>query len=326
MEIRLDEMVPTEHTIEDSRILAHGAGVRLDANETAMFARSLEFLKAKTYDIKYGPQKSLQFLPVDTSMPEGAESVTYEQWEERAQAVVIANMTDDLPNSSVAAREFTSPVKTVGSSYIWSLLDVMRAAMSGTDFIQRRARVARNAINRRFDAAGANGIPEAGTTGLVNDAIVPLVVLPNLGAWTGLTPAQVLENMNFLASSVPILTLENEKSDTMLLDLVSFNHVAVTPLLGGDGDVTILTAFLKNQPYIKNVDQWGRLNTAGAAGIHRAVVYPRNEEALTFNIPMMFKQQPPQAHNLGFKVPVWGRVGVVEVHYPESMAYADIAL
>jgi hypothetical protein len=326
MDIRLDQIQVTDRMCEEADRFLFSAAVRLDTNDTAHFARQLEHLKATTYDIEFGKLKSLGFIPADTSASPGAESITYQQWTEVESAVVVANMSDDLPQVDTAAREFTSAVKSIGSSYQWSIQDVRRAADAGMGFMLRKARAARLSIDRRIDAAGAFGIPEAGTTGLVNNAAVPLVVLPTLGAWTGLTPTQILANMNFLASSIPIATGEVETPNTLLLDTVSFNHVAVTPFLGGDGTVTILKAFLENQPYVTQVDQWTRLNTAGAAGIHRAVCYDRSDRVLQYNLPLMFEQLPPQPHNLAFKVPVHARIGVVEMHYPLGVAYADIAL
>ena len=310
---------------EDAGRLLHNCGVRFDAGEAAHFARQLEFVKAQTYDIAFGRLKSLSFLPLDTSAPEGAESITYRQWDEVHAAKVIANMADDLPQVDVFAREFTSPVSSLGAAYQWSIQDIRRAALAGSQFDLRKARAARMSIDRRIDEIGAFGIPEKSTTGFLNNANVPIFVLPNAGAWTGLTPLQVLANMNALAQSVVDATLEVEEPNTMILDTTSYGHVASTPISGGDGTDTILTVFLRNSPYITSVQQWSKLNTAGAASVPRAVVYDRSDRVLTYNIPLLFEQLPPQARNLSFVVSVHSRVGVVEMHYPLAIAYADIA-
>lgn len=324
-QIRLDDIRVDGQQIDDAGRLARQCNVRLDANETTHFARQLEYVKARTYDIEFGRLKSLQFIPLDTSAPEGAESITYRQWSEVEAAVVVANMADDLPQVEVFAAEFTSPVKSLASSYQWSIQDIRRAAMAGTNFDLRKARAARMSIDRRIDEVGANGIPEANTTGFLSNAAVPINPFPNAGAWSGLTAEEILENLNDIVQSIVDATNEIEQPNTLILPTAEFGLVAQTPMLGGNGTDTILTVFLRNSPYITQVDQWSKLNTAGAGSVPRVVAYDRSERVLTFNIPLLFEQLPPQPRNLAFVVPCHSRVGVVEVHYPLAIAYGDIS-
>ncbi len=322
-EIRVDSRQIEEAAWLLSRCSATNAkGERLDANETAHFARQLEFVKAQTYDIKFGKLKALDFIPLDTSAPEGAETVTYTQWDEVHAAKIIANMADDLPQVDVHARQFSSDVVSAGAAYQWSIQDIRRAAMAGSDFDTRKARAARNSINRRIDQIGATGAVENNTTGLINDANVPIFVLPNAGAWDTLTALQVLENMNAMAQAVVDQTLEQEEPNTLLLPTAEFGYVAATPM-SADNSMTILETFLRNSPYITAVEQWSKLTGAGAGGLQRAVCYDRSEQALTYNIPLLFESLAPQPRNLSFVVPVHSRIGVVEWHYPLSAVYSD---
>lgn len=321
--MEMEEIRVDSRQIESAGRLLSACNVHLDANETAHFARQLEYVKAQTYDIEFGKLKSLDFIPLDSSAPEGAESVTYRQWEEVEAAKIIANMADDLPQVDVFAREFTSAVISVGASYQWSIQDIRRSQMAGSGVDTRKARAARMAIDRRIDQIGAVGATEAGTTGLINNANVPLFVLPNAGAWSGLTTDQVLENMNTMAQAVVDQTTEVEEPNTLLLPTAEYGLVASTPMLSGNGTDTILTVFLRNSPYITAVEQWSKLTGAGAGGIQRAMAYDRSERAVVYNIPLLFEQLPPQPRNLSFVVPVHSRVGVVEFHYPLSAVYSD---
>lgn len=308
-----------------ARLAYQSCNLRLDQTETAHFARQLEFVKAQTYDIEFGKLKCMGFVPVDTSMPEGTESVTYQQWNEVEAAKVINHASDDLPQVDVFAAEFTSPVKSLGSSYQWSIQDIRRAAMANSQFDLRKARAARMSIDRRIDEICANGIPAiAGFTGFLNNAAVPTPALTNAGAWAGLTPAQILENLNDLAQSIVDATLEVEEPNTLLLPTAEFGIISSTPILGGDGTDTIMTVFLRNSPYITQVDQWSKLTAAGAGGVPRIVTYDRSDRVLQLNLPIMFEQLPPQPRNLSFIVPVHARIGTVEMHYPSAVAYGDI--
>lgn len=47
---------------------------RMDAGESIFFARELEYIKAKTYDIKFPQLKARELLPVEFEANAGAES------------------------------------------------------------------------------------------------------------------------------------------------------------------------------------------------------------------------------------------------------------
>ena len=47
--------------------------IRLDAGETAALAKQLEYVYAKTYDVKYAELKSRRFIPIDTSVDNAAD-------------------------------------------------------------------------------------------------------------------------------------------------------------------------------------------------------------------------------------------------------------
>ena len=322
-EIRLDQ----SHIDNAQRIL-HASGImesdHLDAGEVAHFARQLEYVKAATYDVEYTRLKTLELIPLDTSAPEGTESVTYQQWDEVGMARIVANMADDLPEVDVFSREFTSKVVSLGDAYKWTIQDVRRAMMAGSDFMLRKTRTARLAIDRRIDQIGATGATEVGTVGIVNHPNVPEVVLPNPGTFDTLTPAEVLENLNFLAQSIVTLTNDVERPNTMVLATGPYGHIASEPMLGGNGTDTILTVFLRNSPYITTVDQWTHLDGAGDSGADRILCYDKSDRVLSYNIPLLFEQLPPQPKALSFLVPCHSRVGVVEIHYPLALAYGDV--
>ena len=332
MTIRFDDIQADDRMVDDAKwLLARSGaiehlrndGMRWDVNETVHFARQLEFVKAQTYDIEYARLKALQFLPVDSTAPPGTETTTYRQWDRVHAAVVVNHMSDDLPKVNVFANEFTLPVKSLGSSYEWSIQDIRRAAMAGSQFDTRLSAAARLSIDHRIDIVGASGIPECNTTGFLNDANVPINPMQTAGAWATLTTLQILGNMNDLAQSIVDASLEVEKPNTMLLPSAEFGLVSSTPM-SADNDKTILSVFLTNSPYITNVDQWTRLTAAGTGGVPRVVAYDRSDRVIQFNLPLLFEQLPPQPKSLSFEVPVHARAGAVEIHYPLAIAYGDI--
>ena len=298
-------------------------GIRLDAGETATLARQLEYIYAKTYDVKYAELKARRFIPVDTSVDPGAEFYTYRQWDMFGMAKIIANYADDLPRVDVLAKEYPAPIKSLGASYGYSIQDLRRSAMAGSQLDSRRATATRRANEQAVDSIAAFGNADAGLGGFTNNANVPLVA-PDNAPWSSATPLEIVADLNKLANAIVTATLEMFEPDTLILDTASFQIINSTPMsTTGDADKTILRFFLDNTPYIRNVDQWTKLTDAGAAGVTRLIAYKRDAEVLSLVIPQEFEQFPPQARNLEFVIPTHSRIGGVSVRYPLAMAYMD---
>lgn len=297
--------------------------VRLDAGETAALARQLEFIYAKTYDVRYAELKARRFIPVDTSVDPGAEFYTYRQWDMMGMAQIIANYADDLPRVDTLAKEYPAPIKSLGASYGYSIQDLRRSAMAGSQLDARRAKAARRAHEQAVDEIAAFGNADAGLGGFTNNANVPLVA-PDNAPWSSATALEILADLNKLSNSIVLTTLETFEPDTLLLDTASFQLINTLPMsTTGDADKTVLRFFLDNNPYISNVDQWTKLTDAGAAGVTRLVCYKRDPEVVELVIPQEFEQFPPQARNLEFVIPTHNRIGGVSVRYPLAMAYMD---
>lgn len=316
--------------MNEDQILAMLAALGLDSEfrgdsaATAALSRQLEHIKSQTYDILYANMKARQFIPVSTEVDPGAETIVAREWNHTGMAEIIANYSDDLPLVDAFVAETSIRVQTLGSAYEYTRLDMLRAGKAKSDLPKRRAAAARLAIERRIDRIASIGDASTGLRGLLNHPNVPLVVLPT-GGWGAATADQIMADMHHLAQSVVTVSLEVHAPDTMLLDTVSFGIVNTRPV-GTDNKNTILKTFLENSPYIKNVDQWIRLNTADAAGTGpRIMVYHRDPMMVELEIPMEFEQLPPQARNLSYITPCIARVGGVVFHYPLSAAYADNA-
>ena len=308
-------------------LTALGIGeARMDAKFTAVLEKQLEFVKTQTYDIVYPDLKAKQLIPVDNSAGPGAETITYRQWDEFGMAQIISNYADDLPLVDALVEEFVQRVHSIGAAYQWSIQDLRRSAMADSRLDQRKARAARNFIERKLENIGALGDALAGLTGIANNANVSLVAVTT-GDWfnAATTGEQKIADLNKLVSTIVIANKETFIPDTVLLDIGLYNNISNDRISStGDTHTTVLEAFLRSSPYIKEVIPWFKLSDANAAGTKaRAVCYKRDPEILTFEIPQEFEQLPPQAKNLSFQVPVHARTAGVIVYYPIAMGYMD---
>ena len=297
-----------------------GGTLKLDANETIALAKDLEHRKAQSYDVIYANNKEMMFVDIDTSAPEGAETISYQQWDMAGMAKVITNYADDLPSVATFMKEFSSPVKTVGAQYDYSIADLMRSAQSGASLPERKSRIARRVVENQVVKMLSEGHDQV--KGLINHPNIPVTTLPNTGVWSGLTADQMLENLHFLADQIETTTKETFLANRLLMAPRPFNTIRSTPV-----DSTNRTMVLQQFQADRGIraEKWHRLEGAGAGAIDRVLMYNDSPEVITFNLPLPYRELPTQAKGLALITPVLARVGALEVHYPLAMTYADMA-
>ncbi len=312
-------MDPIEYT---RRVLENSQ--HFDANDGLFFARQLEHVKAQSFDVVYPELKARTFMPVDSSAPPGARTITYRQFDQKGMARLTGSAADDVALVTVSGKEFTQAVKRFTTKFSYNVEEIRAASMAGVGLDASLAASARRTIEEAFDVYAASGNTALGTKGITNHASIPLVVLPNLGAFASLTPQQILDNLNYLAGSVVANTKEKFQPDTLLVDTYTFTAIAQMNV-GLDNQMTVLRSFLANNPYIKNIESWTRLNTAGAGSIRRLVCYKKTPEVLQLNIPLEFSMLPVQQNGFDFVTHCEGKIGGLELHYPYAVAHADVA-
>jgi hypothetical protein len=213
---------------------------KLDAAENIFFARELEQIRARSYDIKYAERKIRMLVPVDNSIDPGAEVVTYSQYDRVGVAKIISSYAEDLPRADVKGKQFSVTVKGLGSSYGFSVQEIRAARMAGKPLDARKADAARQAIEDKIDSIGASGDAATGLVGLLNIANAQTYTI-TAGAggqttWnTGATPKtglEVIKDMNSAVHTIVTTTKEAEKPDTMLLPVDKYAYIASTPAPG----------------------------------------------------------------------------------------------
>ena len=298
-----------------------GGESRLDAAEVAHLTRQLEFVKARTYDVRYAALRARDFIPLSTEVDPAADTITYRQWDSVGTAKVIANYADDLPMVDAFAKEFKSKVHSAGAAYQYSIQDLRRSAKAGSSLDVKRAQAARRAIEATLDEIAALGLDEGGLPGFVNHPNVP-IVLPNTGNWLSATADQILKDLAKLVGSIVTSTKSILKPNTIVMGTSLFVRLAQ---LYSDttNQVTVLRSFLNTSPWITNIDEWDKLDTASATGGPRVIAYLRDPEVVELEIPLDFEQLPPQARGLAFVVNCHARIGGTKVYHPLAIAYMD---
>ena len=298
---------------------------RMDANESIHFARQLEVVKSQTYDVKRPMLSALALMPIDTSVSEGAETVTYRQYDGVGMAKVISNYADDLPRADVTAKEFTTPVRGVGISYGYSVQEIRASALAGTQLDARKARNAMKGHEETINKLAWSGDAAHGLVGFLNQPNIPAVVIPADGSgssktFTSKTADQIIRDMNNLVTSVISTSKGIHRPNELWMPIEQYSYIARTRI--PELNMTILKFFESVNPSV-TVKEVVELDGAGTGGVDVMIAIENSIDNYAIILPMMFRQHAPQLNGLEYTVPCESRFGSLQVYYPLAMAKAE---
>jgi hypothetical protein len=296
---------------------------RTDAGEAYFLEHQLRYVMTERLKEDRAPNKAELFIPIDSSMPRGAESWVYRVYRAAGTAKVITDYADDLPPVDVVQSEVTGKVISIGNSFSYSIDDLQRAAYSGQPLERDKMDAAADEVDRAMDEIASFGHVANNLPGFLNNAAVPVIVLPT-GNWPTATPKQILADLRFMEETIlqGVYHQPGLSPDTLLLDTVSWQitRQEVTDFT----EKSTLQRFLDTSTTVKNADVWHKLDTADAVGTGpRIVMYRRDPSILRMIVPQTFEMLPPQPKNLALVVPTHAKIGGVDVRKPYTMAYSD---
>jgi hypothetical protein len=299
----------------------------LDAGEKSIFfERDLEYVKTKTYDIKHKQLKATQLIPVSNETPAGADTITFRRFDEVGQAKVVSDYAHDFPRVDVYGTEESIKVKSLGDSYGYSIKEIRRSQMSGAKLETRRAAAARKAIDNLIDTIAWNGLASHNIQGFINYPGIQEYTVPN-GAggaktWASKTADEVVADIKGALTQVMEVTNGLEVPDTLILPISQYNHLAFTAY-GDDKSQTIMKYVMDNFPQLSKIDWVNELNAAGAGGLDRGMLYTRDADHVTLEIPQMFEQFQPQQKGMEYEIPCHAEIAGVINYYPLATIFMD---
>lgn len=307
---------------------------RWDANESLAFARQLEFIYTQTYDVKYADLKARTIIPVDTSVPAGAELYSYKVFNEVGEAKLVDDYATDFPNVELFGTESFGKIVSLGDSYQYSIQDMRRAQLLNMPLQTKKALAARHVIERKLDYIAAVGALNGTVPGFATNTNVPALSSASTPALTAGTWAsranttagsQTIIN-DLLVAQQDIFTKSQglAQGRDLVLPLAAYAELVRRTISPDNGfDQRTLLDFLLQTGRFDSIEPWVALGTAGPSAAPRGVIYDRSPENLQLVISQDFEQLAPQAVGMTFKVLCHLRTGGVEIFYPMTMRYLD---
>lgn len=312
-------------------------GTRFDSAEDAsvFFARELDYVKTKSYDVEYPELTALGLFPITSEADEGAETVTYYTYDKTGVAKVIQNYSTDLPRADVNGKPSYAQVKSLGDSYGYSVQEMRASRLAGKSLDTRKAESARFQIDNLINIIAWKGDDESGLMGVLSSGqSIPLYTIgagatSNKTKWTEKTADEILADVNGMAKQVARVTKNVERPDTLCVPADVYMDISTRRI--PDTSTTVLAFILEHAPYIKNVVSAAELDAdsvetnpyaAASGGSGVAFLFTNNERKLALENPMPFIQHQLQIQGLETVIPCEARTAGVIVYYPLSALIA----
>ena len=307
-----------------------GDGLITDA-EGVFFARQLEYLKSKVFEVEYADKIARDLFPVSNEAGPGVASITYTVLDRVGMAKIINAYANDLPRADVFGRQVNIPVRTLATSYGYNFDEVQASSRAGTSLDAQKAKAARESIEQTINDIAFFGDAEHGLPGFFSNANITTGNVVN-GAggnpgWTTKTPDEILFDVNDAFGDIFTVSQMKERGNTLLLPPSQWNYIATTPR-ASNSDTTILKYLVDNSPFLNSMEDVIPCNECVAANNANItndamVVYNRSPEKLELEIPQEMIMHPVQVKGLEFMVPVSSRIAGVNIYKPLSVSILE---
>jgi hypothetical protein len=289
-----------------------------------------EVIQTTYPDIQYP-----QLIPVDTSAPEWAQSITYFSADMTGKAGWFHGSARDIHVADVEREKSEVGVEMADIGYRYTLQELGVASLiPGTNLNADRGVAARRAYEEFIDDVALRGKSEKNFSGIIDYPGITVVDAANGAAvggptdWSHKTADEILTDVNTILSGVWSNSLQVEMANTILLPVNAMTLIATKRI--PDTTMTVLDFLITKNVYTLQTGQplvvraVRGLEIAGTGGAGRMVAYRRDPSVLKMHIPMPHRFLPVwQNGPLNFAVPGIFRTGGLEIRRPGAVRYAD---
>jgi hypothetical protein len=291
-------------------------------DEVGLFlARELETILARAFEVEYADIKYSSVIPVSSEVGNGADSFTYRVFDKQGSMKVIGDKAKDLPRADVLRKEVTHPVRSLGSSFAYTVQETRAAAMvPGMNLEQRRANAVRRAYEEKVQEIAYFGDSPSGMKGFFNNNQVDKLVPDHWFDTADITTDEMLQLLNEPATRIVQNSNMKEMPNTMLVPYNVYRIISTTPR-STTSDTTVMEFFLRTNPMITAIEPINELEagkSGGALSKDRVICYDRSPDKLQLHLPQPLEFFPPVRNELEFTVAAHARVGGLALYYPKS--------
>lgn len=301
--------------------LARAQGIKLDANESMIFALQLQYLRNQVIERPYPLLKAKNLLPMQSEAPAGAEEYAYIIADRVGMFRLISNYADDLPLTDAIGKKFVVNIRSYGGAVLYSIFDQRKAAMSGMPLVQRKMDANRQAAEEKFDQIAWIGDVSAGLYGLTNHPNVTKAAAVNGASasplWANKTAQEIYNDLVYAIVQQITDTKGVESPDTILLTAARLERARNVFFTDNTGD-SALKRFQEAYPGVK-IETVEAMATAGVGGTQALVAYRKDSQKLGVETPAPYTVLPPEPRNLAVIVNAFLTTAGTIIFFPLSV-------
>lgn len=303
----------------------------LRADETAFLARDLVFVSSEVQQVLYDRLRAKEFVPMTSLAPPGAESWVYRTRDFVGEALIGASLqADDAPLVDLFMGEESFPFLNITAGYAYNVGELEAAALAGIPLARDKANACAEIIARGIDEVARIGKPAMGIFGFFNTPDVPEITLPN-GEWLTATPAEILADLAAIEQAATTNSRDNFVFDTLVLPTAYEARLRYLQI-DSTSETTVAQYFFGGPGMpgtgrtLRTLERWIQLDDATGEDIGvddppMGIAYSKNPAVLSMDVPIMYREEPPQARNFKFVVPARARAGGVVFKQPRGALY-----
>jgi hypothetical protein len=311
-----------------------------DAQQAAygFLTSQISHIEPQVLRVLYPDIQYPRLIPVDTSAPEWAKSVTFFSVDRVGRADWFHHQATDMALADITRDKFEQGIEMAGIGYRYTLEELGQAMMiPGLNLSPEKANAARRASEEFVDDKALRGDAAKSWYGLLNaDTVVTVVTAPATGTgsspfWTAKTGDQIVQDINDTLSGIYTTSLQVEMADTILVPVGVLAALASRRMDANGSDINILEWVKRYNVYTLTTGQpltimavRGLENAAVGGDGGRMVAYRRDPQVLKLHMPMPHRFLPVwQRGPITFDVPGIMRFGGLEIRRPGSVRYLD---
>jgi hypothetical protein len=331
--IEIADGVDTRKVITDA--LERCDSFREDATLMPFFARELEHVFSETYDVEYPDLKAAngEVLAIDTSVPAGAKTWHYYQYDGVGVAKFMGSEGHDLPTVMLTAQEFSGTTQSIGNAYQWTLDDIEAAQFAKGNLSRELPEKARRGHDQLWNTTWLFGATAYSLPGLVNHPNITIALAPVKSGgstdahrtWVQKSVDEIIADITTLVDTPDELTDGLEEVKEVWLPRAQFNLLKRRRMGTGDGTLTLMKYLNENfNVEFKILDELAATKSGDALAFDCALASPgKNPKKASFVMCRAFEQRPPQEKDLVLKVNCRSKIGGVKMHRPLAFVRLD---
>ena len=339
----LAERLPHAHPVHDFRALAQLPEIFARAEPNAQvlgyIVNSLQAVQTAIDEVMYLKYRLPDYMPMNTDMPEGADSYLVRILDRTGRGQFITNVGDDAPVAGVSQRTENQRLFYAGIDALWTIEDVRRSLMSGIALDIRTIEAAVEGSMDHMEAVGLKGsdaLPNA-PKGLVNfatgDGKVNLQTQAANMKFDDLTGQQIYELIVDDVSWVIEISREVFSTNitmgmTVYLPTGQYNRLS-SRFIGDNQERSIMRAIKEDNPWTERTGNpvefrsVPELEKAGASSADRMIVACRDDRVFEMGVSIMPRVIEVMSKGRYVCAPVEYKFSPVFMKRPTVMRYRD---